>query len=154
MFKQSAQARSNHGKHIVRQTLLAQAIMTGLLGPALVLAQTLSTAQAVEAQERRVSLSLPTQSLDQSLTAFADQAGLRLEEGLVDLLAEPEVVAVGEAGLDYHYDHSPRPVQREIFAAQIALAHEHELALVVHTREAWHDTFELLAVEGAPPRWA
>ena len=57
----------------------------------------------------------------------------------------PEVVAVGECGLDYHYDHSPRPVQREVFAAQIALAAEHGLALVVHTREAWDDTFAILA---------
>ena len=58
-------------------------------------------------------------------------------EGLEALLGEPEVVAVGECGLDFHYDHSPRDVQREVFAAQIALAHAHDLALVIHTREAW-----------------
>ncbi len=69
-------------------------------------------------------------------------------DGLEPLLAESEVVAVGECGLDYHYDHSPRPVQREAFAAQIALAHAHDLALVVHTREAWDDTFAILAAEG------
>jgi TatD DNase family protein len=73
-------------------------------------------------------------------------------EGLPELLAEPEVVAVGECGLDYHYDHSPRPTQREVFAAQIALAHEHELALVIHTREAWEDTFSILDREGVPAR--
>jgi len=73
-------------------------------------------------------------------------------EGLEALLVEPEVVAVGECGLDYHYDHSPRAVQRESFAAQIALAHAHDLALVVHTREAWDDTFEILAAEGVPER--
>lgn len=72
--------------------------------------------------------------------------------GLGELLGEPEVVAVGECGLDYHYDHSPRDVQREAFAAQIALAHEHDLALVVHTREAWDDTFAVLDAEGTPPR--
>jgi TatD DNase family protein len=54
------------------------------------------------------------------------------------------VVAVGECGLDYHYDHSPRPVQREVFAAQIELARRHGLALVVHSREAWDDTVALL----------
>ena len=54
--------------------------------------------------------------------------------------------------LDYHYDHSPREVQREAFAAQIALAHEHGLALVIHTREAWDDTFDILAAEGVPER--
>ena len=62
-------------------------------------------------------------------------------DSIVGLLDAPRVVAVGEAGLDYHYDHSPREVQREAFAAQIALAHERDLTLVIHTREAWDDTF-------------
>jgi TatD DNase family protein len=73
-------------------------------------------------------------------------------DGVVDLLDAPGVVAVGECGLDYHYDHSPRPVQREVFAAQIALAHARDLALVIHTREAWSDTFDLLDAEGVPER--
>jgi len=71
---------------------------------------------------------------------------------IVGLLSQPRVVAVGECGLDYHYDHSPRPVQREAFAAQVALAHDHRLALVIHTREAWDDTFAVLAAEGVPER--
>ena len=62
------------------------------------------------------------------------------------------VVGVGECGLDYHYDHSPRDVQREAFAAQIRLAHERALALVIHTREAWDDTWAVLAAEGVPER--
>jgi TatD DNase family protein len=73
-------------------------------------------------------------------------------EGLEALLAEPEVVGVGECGLDYHYDHSPRDVQRDVFARQIALAHAHDLALVIHTREAWDDTFAMLAEHGTPRR--
>jgi TatD DNase family protein len=73
-------------------------------------------------------------------------------DGLEALLAAPEVVAVGECGLDFHYDHSPHDVQREVFAAQIALAHAHDLALVIHTREAWDETFEVLAAEGVPER--
>jgi len=73
-------------------------------------------------------------------------------DGIEALLADPVVVAVGECGLDYHYDHSPREVQREAFAAQIALAHAHRLPLVVHTREAWDDTFAILAAEGVPER--
>ncbi len=72
--------------------------------------------------------------------------------GLAALLVEPEVVAVGECGLDFHYDHSPRDQQAEVFAAQIALALEHDLALVVHTREAWPETFAILASEGIPDR--
>src|SRR5215217_2728472 len=73
-------------------------------------------------------------------------------EGIVGLLDAPEVVGIGECGLDYHYDHSPRDVQREAFAAQIALAHDHDLALVIHTREAWDDTFAILRSEGVPAR--
>lgn len=73
-------------------------------------------------------------------------------DGLVELLGRPGVVAVGECGLDYHYDHSPRPAQREAFAAQVALAHEHGLPLVIHTREAWDDTFAILDDTGVPER--
>ena len=55
---------------------------------------------------------------------------------LRDLLALPEVVAVGETGLDYHYDHSPREAQRRAFAAQLALAAEVGKPVVVHARAA------------------
>lgn len=73
-------------------------------------------------------------------------------EGLVDLLDHPGLVAVGECGLDYHYDNSPRPAQREVFAEQVALARERDLPLVIHTREAWADTFDLLGSVGVPRR--
>lgn len=73
-------------------------------------------------------------------------------DGLAELAAAPGVVAIGECGLDYHYDHSPRQVQREAFAAQIALAHELGLPLVIHTREAWDDTFAVLDAETIPER--
>ena len=73
-------------------------------------------------------------------------------DGLADLLGLEDVVAVGECGLDYHYDHSPRPDQRRVFAAQIGMAHEAGLALVVHSRSAWDDTFAILAGEGVPER--
>ena len=69
-----------------------------------------------------------------------------------DLIGRPGVVAVGEAGLDYFYDHSPRDEQRRAFAAQIQLAHQHELPLVIHTRDAWDDTFDVLDAEGTPDR--
>ncbi len=62
------------------------------------------------------------------------------------------VVGIGECGLDYHYDHSPRPAQREAFAQQVDLASRHGLALVVHTREAWDDTVDILAATGVPER--
>jgi TatD DNase family protein len=72
--------------------------------------------------------------------------------GLEELLSRSEVVAVGECGLDYHYDHSPRDVQQERFEAQVALALAHDLALVIHTREAWDDTFAVLGRTGVPDR--
>jgi TatD DNase family protein len=57
-------------------------------------------------------------------------------------------VAIGEIGLDYHYDFSPREVQREIFAAQVALAVELNRPIVIHTREATDDTFAVLQESG------
>ncbi len=64
----------------------------------------------------------------------------------------PVVVGLGECGLDYHYDHSPRPAQREAFARQVELARRLGLTLVVHTREAWDDTLAILSGEGVPER--
>lgn len=51
---------------------------------------------------------------------------------------------IGEIGLDYHYDFAPRPVQQEVFGAQLALANELQLPVVIHTREAADDTFAIL----------
>lgn len=62
------------------------------------------------------------------------------------------VVAVGECGLDYYYEHSPRAAQRDAFAAQIGLAHRLGLALVIHARDAWDDLFDVLEAEGVPER--
>ena len=73
-------------------------------------------------------------------------------DGLRELLADPNVVAVGECGLDYHYNKSPADDQRRVFAEQIGLAHEFDLPLVIHTREAWDETFEILSSETVPER--
>lgn len=72
--------------------------------------------------------------------------------GLADLLDHPVVVAVGECGLDFHYDHSPRDVQAAVFAEQVGMANGRDLPLVIHTREAWQETFEILDREGTPTR--
>ena len=64
------------------------------------------------------------------------------------LLVEPEVVAVGETGLDYHYYHSPRDIQRWAFEAQLALAAELGKAVVVHAREADADIAALVRAWG------
>ena len=68
---------------------------------------------------------------------------------LRDLAGTPEVAAVGEIGLDYHYDHSPRTTQRDVFARLIGLAREVGKPIVVHTREAAADTLAILESEQA-----
>ncbi len=67
-------------------------------------------------------------------------------------LATQKIVAIGECGLDFFYDHSERDVQREAFAQQISLAKQLDLSLVIHTRSAWPDTFDVLDAEGMPDR--
>jgi TatD DNase family protein len=77
------------------------------------------------------------------------------EKRLVDLAKQsPRVIAWGEIGLDYHYDHSPRDVQREVFRRQLRLARLLELPVIIHSREADDDTIAILREEsgtGVPP---
>ncbi len=77
-----------------------------------------------------------------------------LEHALEEVLETDRdlVVAVGECGFDYHYEHSPRPAQRDAFAAQVELARRHDLTLVVHSRDAWDDTLDVLRAAGPPER--
>jgi len=63
---------------------------------------------------------------------------------LRDLLSHPRVLALGEIGLDYHYDFSPRDTQRSVFIRQLELASEAGKPIVIHTREAWNDTTEII----------
>jgi TatD DNase family protein len=72
-------------------------------------------------------------------------------EHLLALINHPKVLAIGEIGLDYHYDFSPREVQREIFTGQLHLAVKTLKPIVIHTREAWDDTLRLID-ETPPPR--
>lgn len=77
-----------------------------------------------------------------------DQIMARIRE----LATDPKVVGIGEAGLDYHYDNSPRAQQRDVFAEQIRIAHDTDKALVIHSRDAWDDTFAILAEQTVPAR--
>jgi len=65
------------------------------------------------------------------------------------LARERRIVAIGEIGLDFHYDHSPRDTQREVFRRQVRLARELGLPVIIHTREADDETATLLEEEGA-----
>jgi TatD DNase family protein len=69
---------------------------------------------------------------------------------LRDLAAHPKVVAIGEIGLDYHYDFSPRDVQRAVFLKQLEIAAEAGKPVVIHTRESWADTMELVGQASRP----
>src|SRR5215831_17680950 len=68
----------------------------------------------------------------------------------VELAGAPGIVGIGETGFDFHYTHSPADAQEAAFRAQIGLAKQLDRALVVHSRDAWDDTFGVLADEGAP----
>jgi TatD DNase family protein len=70
--------------------------------------------------------------------------GPEVEANLLDLSSHPKVIAWGEVGLDYHYDNSPREVQRQVFQRQLLLARDRKLPVSIHTREAEDDTIALL----------
>lgn len=67
-----------------------------------------------------------------------------LQERIIDLAKHPKIVAYGEIGLDFFKDYSPRPVQREAFAAQVSAARDLGLPIVIHSREARQETLDIL----------
>src|SRR5215218_6414148 len=75
-----------------------------------------------------------------------DEAAERL---ILEFVRGARVVAVGEIGLDYHYDNSPRDVQREVFARQLRLARAEGLPVIIHSRDADEETLEILRAEYA-----
>ncbi|MEM1416992.1 MAG: TatD family hydrolase [Myxococcota bacterium] len=81
--------------------------------------------------------------------AFDEAEGDALWAAIAELAHEDAVVAVGEMGLDYYYDHSPRARQQEHFRRQIALARTVKKPIVVHTRDAAEDTLRILREEKA-----
>jgi TatD DNase family protein len=75
---------------------------------------------------------------------FTDQTYFLLKE----LTQKQKVIAIGETGLDYHYDHSPRDLQRTVFRKQLALANETGLPVIIHSREADEDTLTIVRESG------
>jgi TatD DNase family protein len=69
-------------------------------------------------------------------------------EKLRQAAAHPKVVAIGECGLDFHYNHSERQTQLDVFGMQVELARQLGKPLIIHTREAWQDTFAILRERG------
>lgn len=70
---------------------------------------------------------------------------------LIALMKHERVVAVGETGLDYHYDNSPREAQQECFRAQLKLAHQYDKPIIIHAREADDDIWRVIEETGVPP---
>lgn len=79
----------------------------------------------------------------------AKDAPAGFDDALVELAAHPRCVAIGECGLDYYYDHSPRELQRHVFAQQIAAARRAKKPLVLHVRDAFDDAMQVLEAENA-----
>ena len=84
-----------------------------------------------------------------SVGVHPDNQGVREPDvdTLVELAARPKVVAIGETGLDYYYDHSDRAMQQELFRRHIAVSRETGLPLIVHTRDAEEDTVAIISEE-------
>lgn len=100
---------------------------------------------ALEVARKRPDFLTPTMGIHPHEAARATEADLQQLEALCGL---PEVKAVGEAGLDYYYEHSPRERQREVFSFQCRLAKRLKKPLVVHVRDAHEECREILEAEG------
>ncbi len=101
--------------------------------------------------ERAVELAEKHQDIYAAVGVHPHDAKLfdeRAEQRLLDLAKQSQrVIAWGEIGLDYHYDHSPREVQREVFRQQLRRARSLELPVIIHSREADDDTIAILREE-------
>jgi TatD DNase family protein len=106
-----------------------------------------SSQASVEVAARHVDV-VPTVGLHPHDASKLDEEW----DDLVVLASTPAVVAIGETGFDFYYLHSSADEQEAAFRAQIGLAHQLGLALVIHTRDAWDDTFRVLDDAGAPER--
>jgi TatD DNase family protein len=76
------------------------------------------------------------------------EVGLAAIDALPPLLAAPRVVAVGETGLDYHWQRTPPAMQQAAFRAHLALARRLDLPVIVHCRQAYDDTLDIIAADG------
>jgi TatD DNase family protein len=112
----------------------------------------------METSERSVVMAKETQMIRAAVGVHpndADTFRLEAEERLRELAADRKfVVAIGETGLDYHHNHSPRETQHEVFRKHIDLAREFDLPLIVHSRDAQADVLAIMKEMGLPPKGA
>src|SRR5690606_30160796 len=129
-----------------REAVLHRAVEAGLEG-LVTIASTVRDAEAAVALAQAHEGVWCTAGLHPHEAGNADEADLDRVRALAEV--HPEVVAVGETGLDYHYDHAPRAIQRRLFDRHLELASELSLPVVVHAREA--DADVAAAIEAMPP---
>ncbi|HEY0457944.1 MAG TPA: TatD family hydrolase [Pyrinomonadaceae bacterium] len=106
-------------------------------------------AKAVETAERYENVFASVGVHPHDARAYDERA----EETLINLAKSEKVIAWGEIGLDFYYDHSPRDVQREVFKRQIRTAKDLNLPIIIHSREADDETVEILTEECAYPNF-
>jgi TatD DNase family protein len=125
--------------------VIARARQAGVTGALCILAagDDLEAARAREVRARWPAVRFATGVHPHAAGTFADRAAE--SAGVTRAHAAAfSACGIGEIGLDYHYDFAPRPLQQDVFAAQIALARELQLPVIIHTREATDDTFAVL----------
>ncbi|HUU82847.1 MAG TPA: TatD family hydrolase, partial [Phycisphaerae bacterium] len=107
----------------------------------------ITVAQSVADAERAIELARGRDEVSATAGIHPHEAGAVRDDDwrkLEALLAEPEVVACGEIGLDYHYEFADRSLQQAVLVRQLALAGDADLPLIIHCREAFDDTIRLL----------
>ena len=132
------------------EAVIARAEGAGLTGALMILA---AGDEAEAARGRRVREMWPRVEVATGIHPHQAHEHASDSKGGVEIvgraLTDHRALALGEIGLDYHYDFSPRDVQREIFRDQVAMAVQRRLPVIIHTREATDDTFAILREVGA-----
>jgi TatD DNase family protein len=132
------------------QAVVARAVDAGLTGALCILGAGHEDESARASAVRRAwpAMRFATGIHPHHAGEFAGDVG-RAVATLRKSVTDQQACAIGEIGLDYHYDFSPRAAQHEIFRAQVAVARELRLPVAIHTREATEDTFAILRDDGA-----
>lgn len=126
-----------------QQGVLARARAAGVGGFLSISTRQREWAQVIGTAEREADVWASAGIHPHEADAHSDMG----EAALLEAAAHPKVIAIGETGLDYYYDHSDRETQKELFRRHISVARETGLPLIVHTRDAEEDTYAIMAEE-------
>lgn len=126
-----------------QQGVLARARAAGVGGFLSISTRQREWAQVIGTAEREADVWASVGIHPHEADAHSDMG----EAALLEAAAHPKVIAIGETGLDYYYDHSDRETQKALFRRHISVARETGLPLIVHTRDAEDDTYAIMAEE-------